>query len=54
MCGDKELLPTAVTPQHYDLHLSPDLEAFTYTGEMTVQLLVHGGGLYKSVNPVDP
>lgn len=41
LCGDKELLPTAVTPQHYDLRLIPDLEAFTYTGEVTVQLYVH-------------
>lgn len=41
MCGEKELLPTAVTPQHYDLRLTPDLETFTYTGEVTVQLHVH-------------
>ena len=40
MCGDKQLLPSAVTPQHYDLSLAPDLEAFTYTGVCTVQLLV--------------
>lgn len=40
MCGDKQLLPTAVTPEHYDLHLSPDLEAFTYDGVVTVKLTV--------------
>jgi len=41
MCGDKQLLPTAVTPSHYDLHLTPDLVSFAYDGEMTVKLTVH-------------
>ena len=41
MCGDKELLPTQVTPSHYDLHLTPNLETFAYDGEMTVKLTVH-------------
>lgn len=41
MCGDKQLLPTAVTPSHYDLHLTPNLETFAYDGEMTVKLTVH-------------
>jgi hypothetical protein len=41
MCGDKQLLPTAVTPNHYDLHLTPDLVTLQYTGVMTVLLTVH-------------
>ena len=41
MRGDKQLLPTAVTPSHYDLHLTPNLETFAYDGEMTVKLTVH-------------
>ena len=41
MCGDKQLLPTAVTPEHYDLHLTPDLQTFTYAGSVRVRLLVH-------------
>jgi aminopeptidase N len=41
MCGDKQLLPTAVTPSHYDLHLTPNLVTFAYDGLMTVKLTVH-------------
>ncbi len=41
MCGDKQLLPTALTPTHYDLHLTPDLTTFAYDGVMTVKLTVH-------------
>jgi hypothetical protein len=40
MCGDKQLLPTAVTPSHYDLALTPDLETFQYDGVVTVKLTV--------------
>jgi len=40
MCGDRQLLPTAVTPEHYQLHLTPDLTAFTYSGEVVVTLRV--------------
>ena len=41
MCGDKQLLPTAVTPSHYDLHLTPNLKTFAYDGTMNVKLTVH-------------
>ncbi len=41
MCGDKELLPTAVTPEHYDLHLTPDLVGFAYDGALEVRLRVN-------------
>ena len=41
MCGDKEILPTAVTPEHYDLHLTPDLVGFAYDGALEVRLRVN-------------
>lgn len=41
MCGARELLPSAVTPSHYALELAPDLEAFTYTGKVVVELTVN-------------
>ena len=51
MCGDKQLLPTAVTPSHYDLHLTPNLETFAYDGEMTVKLTVQNRQAKVSVVP---
>jgi len=35
---DREVLPTDVVPTHYHLSLNPDLETFTYTGNVTVTL----------------
>jgi aminopeptidase N len=40
MCGDRELLPTAVQPSHYKLALAPQLEEFVYSGSLTVTLTV--------------
>jgi puromycin-sensitive aminopeptidase len=34
-------LPTTVTPERYQIRLTPDLKTFTFTGEETVTLSVH-------------
>src|SRR6266852_141888 len=44
LSADKALeyrLPSAVTPDRYDLTLTPDLSAFTFTGEEWVAIKVH-------------
>ena len=44
LSADKALeyrLPSAVTPDRYDLTLTPDLSAFTFTGEEWVAVKVH-------------
>jgi aminopeptidase 2 len=33
----REVLPTNVTPLHYDLTLEPDLEKFTYKGTVAIE-----------------
>lgn len=33
----RELLPTNVRPLHYNLTLEPDLEKFTFDGEVTIE-----------------
>lgn len=33
----REVLPTNVKPTHYDLTLEPDLEKFTYEGEVIIE-----------------
>ncbi|KAJ2003455.1 hypothetical protein GGI04_000554 [Coemansia thaxteri] len=38
---ERELLPTNVTPVHYDLLLSPDLDALTYTGEVKIRIRIN-------------
>jgi len=35
---DREVLPTEVVPTHYHLSLNPNLETFTYAGNVTVTL----------------
>mmetsp|Transcript_10729 Transcript_10729/g.12665 ORF Transcript_10729/g.12665 Transcript_10729/m.12665 type:complete len:152 (-) Transcript_10729:11-466(-) len=32
------VLPSTIIPSRYDVKITPDLEAFTFTGEMVVQL----------------
>ncbi|KAJ1928395.1 hypothetical protein FBU59_007134, partial [Linderina macrospora] len=39
--SDRELLPTNVTPVHYDLFLAPDLDAVTFTGKVSVHLRIN-------------
>jgi len=34
--ADRILLPTVLKPQHYQLFLQPDLEAFTFTGSVSI------------------
>src|SRR5689334_24186937 len=34
------LLPDAVAPQHYDIELKPDLQAFTFSGRVAINVLV--------------
>ena len=34
------LLPENVRPVHYDIELTPDLEKFTFTGEVTIAVVV--------------
>jgi len=36
----REVLPTNVKPLHYDLTLEPDLEKFTYNGQVTIEYLL--------------
>ncbi|RKP12682.1 peptidase M1, membrane alanine aminopeptidase [Piptocephalis cylindrospora] len=38
--ADRTVLPTEVHPTHYDLTLTPDLKAFTFTGYEEIQLVV--------------
>ncbi|KAJ2808878.1 hypothetical protein H4R20_000571 [Coemansia guatemalensis] len=38
---ERDLLPTNVSPLHYDLLLVPDLEAFTYTGEARIRVRIN-------------
>jgi aminopeptidase 2 len=33
----REVLPTNVKPQHYDLTLEPNFEKFTYEGTVTIE-----------------
>jgi puromycin-sensitive aminopeptidase len=44
LSADKALeyrLPTSVTPERYDLRLTPDLQAFTFAGDEIVVVRVH-------------
>ncbi|KAJ1734465.1 hypothetical protein LPJ61_001064 [Coemansia biformis] len=38
---ERELLPTNVSPVHYELLLAPDLDALTYTGEVQIKVRVN-------------
>ena len=31
-------LPTSITPSHYSLHLTPDLESETFTGNVDISI----------------
>jgi aminopeptidase 2 len=34
---DRQVLPTNVAPKHYDLLIEPDLENFTYKGQVSIE-----------------
>jgi aminopeptidase 2 len=36
----REVLPTNVKPQHYDLTLEPNFEKFTYEGTVTIEYAI--------------
>ncbi len=40
MHSDPHRLPRTVVPRHYELHLEPDLQNFTFSGEETVAITV--------------
>src|SRR5437868_8743386 len=46
-------LPTLVTPERYEIKLTPDLEKFTFTGEEKVQVIVHQATKEIVVNAVE-
>ena len=35
--GDREILPTWVTPSHYDVNITPNLETFKFSGVVNVK-----------------
>lgn len=37
----REVLPTNVKPQHYDLTLEPDFEKFTYEGTVIIEYVIY-------------
>ncbi|KAG0214740.1 hypothetical protein BGX33_001857, partial [Mortierella sp. NVP41] len=41
MAPDRIVLPTNVTPVHYDLKLNPDMETFIFTGEVSININIH-------------
>ncbi|KAJ2723262.1 hypothetical protein GGI07_002764 [Coemansia sp. Benny D115] len=38
---EREILPTNVTPLHYDLLLAPDLDSLAYTGEVHIRVRIN-------------
>ena len=49
----REVLPKNVKPLHYDIVLEPDLEKFTYSGEVTIDLDVVEDTSSISLNTID-
>ncbi|KAI9852169.1 MAG: Aminopeptidase 2 mitochondrial [Thelocarpon superellum] len=49
----REVLPTNVTPVHYDLTLEPDLEKFTYDGSVAIDLKVNTDTTSIALNTID-
>ncbi|KAI9751636.1 MAG: hypothetical protein M4579_005983 [Chaenotheca gracillima] len=49
----REVLPTNVTPLHYDLTLEPDLEKFTFDGTVVIDLQVNSETTSISLNTLE-
>jgi aminopeptidase N len=39
--GKRVVLPDAVTPQHYRIHFTPDIEGMTFKGSAEIDVIVH-------------
>jgi aminopeptidase 2 len=50
---DQVRLPTNVTPIHYDISLEPDFTAFTYDGNVTIDLQVNADSSEISLNVLE-
>ena len=56
LAADKALeyrLPASVTPERYDLRLTPDLSVFTFDGEETVAVKVHQATAEVALNALE-
>lgn len=51
--GGRELLPANVVPTHYNLTLEPDLEKFTYLGQVVIDLDVVENTTSVSLNTLE-
>lgn len=50
---DREVLPTNVTPKHYDICLDPNFDDFTYNGEETIDVTVNEKTDFITINILD-
>jgi aminopeptidase N len=41
IAGDRIVLPTSVTPEHYRLAITPDAESLTFRGVVEIDIAVH-------------
>lgn len=47
MAPERVVLPKNVTPVHYDLKLTPNLETFVFSGEVAIRYLCYSASLEK-------
>lgn len=50
---DRDVLPTNVTPLHYDFTVEPIFDGFTFDGEQTIDLKVNENTKFITLNSVD-
>jgi len=50
--GHREVLPDTVVPTHYDLALSPDAEALTFSGTVAIKIPVTEELIQRSPNEI--